>query len=90
MNLLQCQECQTPEFQIGMFFLHYFNSSMSSLLGAFDLKKKSDQVLFISENRSNFLTSMYVLKSRVVEVKKIIEEHLFMQKKMRKKCLLAQ
>ena len=27
---------KTPEFQNGLFFLHYFNSSMSSLQGAFD------------------------------------------------------
>ena len=27
---------KTPESQNGMFFLHKFNSSMSSLLGAFD------------------------------------------------------
>ena len=39
---------------------------------------------------NSFLTSMYVLKSNVVKTKKIIKEHLFMQKKKRKKCLLAQ
>ena len=46
------RQFQTPEFQNGMFFLYYFTSSMSSLLGAFDSDR---QQLFLSISQQLFL-----------------------------------